>query len=117
MLLDSAEAVLSVFGFSRALYVFDEKKAYHWWDEIYLQRERDIETAKTELQNESVPINIFPDEDVLAREIETWRGFVDKLPTDDEVISIKLLDSYYKWPVNQPFKIAGGIRSIIVGLM
>jgi hypothetical protein len=49
MLLDSAEAVLSVFGFSRSLYVFDEKKAYHWWDEIYLQRERYIETAKTEL--------------------------------------------------------------------
>jgi hypothetical protein len=118
MLLDSAEAVLSVFGFSRSLYVFDEKKAYHWWDEIYLQRERDIETAKTELQNESVPINIFPDEDVLAREIETWRGFVDKLPTDDEVISIKLLDSYYKWPVNQHFKMASGIRSIIIiGLM
>lgn len=22
---------------------------YHWWDEIYQQRERDIESAKTEL--------------------------------------------------------------------
>jgi hypothetical protein len=49
MLLDSAEAVLSVFGFSRSLYVFDKKKAYHWWDEIYLRRERDFGTAKTEL--------------------------------------------------------------------
>jgi len=39
MLLDSAEAVLSVFGFSRSLYGFDKKKAYHWWDEIYQQRE------------------------------------------------------------------------------
>ena len=34
MLLDSAKAVLSVFGFSQSLYEFDKKKAYHWWDEI-----------------------------------------------------------------------------------
>lgn len=46
MLLDSAEAVLSVFGFSRSLYVFDEKKAYHWWDEIYPQRERILKRQK-----------------------------------------------------------------------
>ena len=48
MLLDSAEA-LSVFGFDRSLHDFDRKKTYHWWDEIYHQRERDIESAKTEL--------------------------------------------------------------------
>jgi DNA polymerase elongation subunit (family B) len=48
MLLDSAEAVLSVFGFSRSLFGF-EKKFKYWWDEIYQQRERDIETASTEL--------------------------------------------------------------------
>ena len=49
MLLDSAEAVLSVFGFNRSLYGFDRKKAYHWWNEIYQQREKDIESAKSEL--------------------------------------------------------------------
>jgi hypothetical protein len=49
MLLDSAEAVLSVFGFNRSLYGFKRKKSRHWWDEIYQQRERDIESAKTEL--------------------------------------------------------------------
>jgi DNA polymerase elongation subunit (family B) len=49
MLLDSAEAVLSVFGFNRTLFGFDRKKAYHWWNEIYQQRERDIESAKSEL--------------------------------------------------------------------
>ena len=48
ILLDSAEAVLSEFGFNRSLYGFDKKKTYHWWDEIYQQRERDIESAKTE---------------------------------------------------------------------
>jgi DNA polymerase elongation subunit (family B) len=49
MLLDSAEAVLSVFGFSRSQFGFDRKKAYHWWNEIYQQREKDIESAKSEL--------------------------------------------------------------------
>jgi DNA polymerase elongation subunit (family B) len=49
MLLDSAEAVLSIFGFNRSLYGFDKKKTYHWWNEIYQQHERDIESAKTEL--------------------------------------------------------------------
>jgi len=48
MLLDSAEAVLSIFGFNRSLFGFDKKKQ-HWWDEIYQQRDRDIETAKIEL--------------------------------------------------------------------
>jgi len=48
MLFDSAEAVLSIFGFNRSLFGFDKKKR-HWSDEIYHQRERDIETAKTEL--------------------------------------------------------------------
>ncbi len=49
MLLDSAEAVLAVFGFSRSLFGFDKKKSYHWWNEIYQQRDIDIESAKTEL--------------------------------------------------------------------
>jgi DNA polymerase elongation subunit (family B) len=49
MLLDSAEAVLSIFGFNRSLFGFDEKKSRQWWSEIYQQRERDIESAKTEL--------------------------------------------------------------------
>src|ERR671918_748922 len=48
MLLDAAESVLSVFGFSRSLFGF-ERKLKHWWDEIYQQRERDMESAKTEL--------------------------------------------------------------------
>jgi DNA polymerase elongation subunit (family B) len=49
MLLDSAEAVLSVFGFNRTLFGFDRKKGYRWYNEIYQQRERDIESAKSEL--------------------------------------------------------------------
>jgi DNA polymerase elongation subunit (family B) len=48
MLLDSAEAVLAVFGFSRSIFGFD-KKFNLCWDEPYQQRERDIESAKMEL--------------------------------------------------------------------
>jgi DNA polymerase elongation subunit (family B) len=47
MLLDSAEAVLGIFGFSRSIFGFD-KKFKHWWDEIYQQHEKDIETARIE---------------------------------------------------------------------
>ena len=47
VLLDSAESVLSIFGFSRSLIGFD-KKFKHWCDELYHQRERDIESAKME---------------------------------------------------------------------
>lgn len=49
MLLESAEAVLSVFGFNRSLLGFDKKKNHHWWNEIHQQREKDVESAKTEL--------------------------------------------------------------------
>ena len=49
MLFDSAEAALSIFGFNRSLFGYDEKKNRQWWNEIYQQRERDIESAKTEL--------------------------------------------------------------------
>jgi hypothetical protein len=45
-------------------------------------------------------MSLFPDEDVLIKEIETWRGFMDKLPSeDDKVIMTKLLDECYKYAV------------------
>ncbi len=50
MLLESAESVLAVFGFNRSLYGFDNsKKNYRWWNELYEQRQKDIETAKSDL--------------------------------------------------------------------
>ena len=43
-------------------------------------------------------MSLFPDEDVLAKEIETWRGFIDKLPTEeDKAILTKLLNECYKY--------------------
>jgi hypothetical protein len=41
-----------------------------------------------------------PSEDVLINEIETWRDFIDKLPSDDDkVIFTKLLNDCYKYSV------------------
>ena len=45
-------------------------------------------------------MSLFPDEDVLTKEIETWRGFIEKLPSDeDKVVLTKLLDDCYKYAV------------------
>ena len=43
-------------------------------------------------------MSLFPDEDVLTKEIETWRGFIDKLPSDeDKLVLTKLLNDCYKY--------------------
>jgi hypothetical protein len=43
-------------------------------------------------------MSLFPDKDVLTREIETWRGFIDKLQSDeDKAILTKLLNDCYKY--------------------
>ncbi len=43
-------------------------------------------------------MSLFPDEDALTKEIETWRGFIDKLPADeDRVVLVKLLNDCYKY--------------------
>ena len=45
-------------------------------------------------------MSLFPDEDVLTKEIETWWGFIEKLPTDeDKVVLTNLLDSCYQYSV------------------
>jgi hypothetical protein len=50
MLLDSVETVLAIFGFNRSIYGFESnERIYHWWNELYEQRKKDIETAKTDL--------------------------------------------------------------------
>lgn len=45
-------------------------------------------------------MSLFPDEDVLTKEIETWSGFIDKLPMEeDKAIFTKLLNDCYKYAV------------------
>lgn len=45
-------------------------------------------------------MSLFPDEDVLTKEIETWRGFIEKLQSDeDKAVLTKLLNDCYKYSV------------------
>ena len=45
-------------------------------------------------------MSLFTDEDVLIKEIETWRGFIDKLPSDeDKDVCTRLLDNSYNYTV------------------
>jgi hypothetical protein len=45
-------------------------------------------------------LSLFPEDDVLTKEIETWRGFIDKLSSDeDKAIMTKLLNNCYKYSV------------------
>jgi hypothetical protein len=46
LLLDSAEAILSIFGVSRLLSGFERKKTHELWHEVYQQHEKDIEKQK-----------------------------------------------------------------------
>ena len=45
-------------------------------------------------------MSLFPDEDVLTKEIESWGGFIDKLSSDeDKVVFTKLLNECHKYSV------------------
>jgi hypothetical protein len=65
-------------------------------------------------------MSLFPDEDVLTREIETWRGFTDKLPSEeDKNVFTKLLNDCYKYAVainnhDHPFPAEPLIMSILL---
>jgi hypothetical protein len=67
-------------------------------------------------------MSLFPDEDVLNKEIETWRGFIEKLPSDeDKVVFTKLLNDCYKYSVamnnhlqTNPFPTESVIMSLLL---
>ena len=44
-------------------------------------------------------MSLFPDKDVLTREIEAWRGFIEKLPPEDKATMTKLLNDCYKYAI------------------
>ena len=69
-------------------------------------------------------MSLFPDEDVLTKEIESWRGFIEKLPSDeDKAILTELLNDCYKYSVamnNQaqvhPFTTESLIMSLLLSI-
>ena len=70
----------------------------------------------------SVSISLFPNEAILTKEIETWRGFMEKLPSDeDKAILTKLLNDCYEYSLamnnhaqEQPFPTESLIMSLLL---
>jgi mannitol-specific phosphotransferase system IIBC component len=45
-------------------------------------------------------MSLFPEEDIITKEIRVWSGSIEKLPTDeDKVVFTKLLNDCYKYSV------------------
>ena len=65
-------------------------------------------------------MSLFPDEDILTKEIEAWRGFLEKLPSeDDKAIMTKLLNDCYKYAVainshDHPFPAEAVIMTLLL---
>ena len=42
-------------------------------------------------------MSLFPNEDILTKEIESWKGFADSLLAEDRKTFIKILNDCYKY--------------------
>jgi len=42
-------------------------------------------------------LSLFPEEDVLTKEIASWKGFADKLTDGDKEMFMKMLNDCYKY--------------------
>jgi hypothetical protein len=42
-------------------------------------------------------MSLFPKEDILTKEIESWKGFADSLPAEDRRTFMKMLTDCYKY--------------------
>ena len=40
---------------------------------------------------------LFPNEDILAQELESWRGFADALCEEDRTLFLRMLDECYQF--------------------
>ena len=48
-------------------------------------------------QNQYFVLSLFPDEDILTKEIESWKGFADRLLEKDIETFLKMLNDCYKY--------------------
>jgi hypothetical protein len=66
-------------------------------------------------------MSLFPEEDVLTKEIQSWKGFADSLPAEeDRVMFMKMINDCYKYAkaINskgQPFPVDPGETACLVG--
>jgi hypothetical protein len=42
-------------------------------------------------------MSLFPNEDILTKEIQSWKGFADSLPVEDRETFMKMLNDCYKF--------------------
>ncbi|HET6726929.1 MAG TPA: hypothetical protein VFH19_02760 [Nitrososphaeraceae archaeon] len=42
-------------------------------------------------------MTLFPNEDILAQEVESWRGFADALREEDRELFLRMLDECYQY--------------------
>jgi hypothetical protein len=42
-------------------------------------------------------MTLFPNEDILTQEIESWKGFADCLCEEDRVLFLQILDECYQY--------------------
>ena len=42
-------------------------------------------------------MSLFPDDDILIREIESWKGFADMLCSTDRGLFLQMLNDCYKY--------------------
>jgi hypothetical protein len=53
---------------------------------------------KRGIKSESIhTMGLFPKENILTQEIESWKGFADSLPSEDGQTFIKMLNDCYKY--------------------
>jgi hypothetical protein len=53
-----------------------------------------------------IQLSLFPKQDVLLKEIESWTGFADALPKDDKELFLKMLQRlhHYSTAINSKAK-------------
>jgi hypothetical protein len=42
-------------------------------------------------------LSLFPEEDILTKEIESWQGFAERLSEEDRTTFTKMLNNCYKY--------------------
>jgi hypothetical protein len=51
----------------------------------------------TAIRSLSEKLALFPDEDTLTQEIESWKGFADALREEDRELFLKMLEQCYQY--------------------
>ena len=66
---------------------------------IFFQSSLFIPTTTTEMKNEtcSSSSNLFPYDNIITKEIDTWKSYADCLRKQDRELFYKMLNSCYKY--------------------